>query len=138
NVKPKNYSWPEFYDRVIDLTQYTFSWASIARRFRATRTAIPRWMNVIRAVSSEGFGRIRRYREIRSRLDTDPQVRRFFDGEPTQVPAFYADQVREDLGSMWHWLPPEAVRHDPNAYLNSGTTPPRIREDSTIGPAAGL
>src|SRR5229473_769745 len=65
NVRPKNYSWPEFYDNVISLTRYTFSWRAIARRFTAMRGAIPRWMNVVRAVSSEGFGRIAYYTEVR-------------------------------------------------------------------------
>jgi hypothetical protein len=126
NVKPKNYSWPDFYDRVIDLTRYTFSWRAILRRFRATRTTIPRWMNVVRAVSSEGFGRIGRYRDLRRRLVTDPQVRRFFNRETSEIPAYYVDSVRQDLGAMWHWLPPEALQHDPNAYLNSELRPPAL------------
>src|SRR5205085_9283348 len=71
NVRPKNYSWPEMYDRIIDLTKYTFSWPRIARRFQANRGFLPRWMNVVRAISSEGFGRIRYYTEVRRRLDTD-------------------------------------------------------------------
>jgi len=31
------------------------------------------------------------------------------------------DRVRRDLGSLWEWLPPEAIDHDPNAYLRSRT-----------------
>jgi len=58
NVRPKNYSWAEFYDGLIDVTRYSFSWKAIARRVPATSTAIPKWMNVVRAVSSEGWGRI--------------------------------------------------------------------------------
>ncbi len=126
NVKPKNYAWPDFYDRVIDLTRYTFSWTAILRRFQATRTAIPRWMNVVRAVSSEGFGRIGRYRDLRRRLDTDPQIRRFFNRETSEIPAYYVDRVRKDLGAMWQWLPPEALQHDPNAYLNSEIRSPAL------------
>ncbi len=119
NVKPKNYSWRDFYDRVIDLTRYTFSWRAIANRFRATRTVIPRWMNVVRAVSSEGFGRLRFYSELRRRLDIDPQVRRYFDQETGDLPAFYVERVRRDLGPFWEWLPKGALSHDPNAYLKS-------------------
>ena len=74
NVRPKNYAWPEFYDQVIGLTDYTFSWRAIANRFRATRTTIPRWMNVVRAISSEGFGRLAYYKDFRRRLDVDPHV----------------------------------------------------------------
>src|SRR5262249_8734341 len=125
NVRPKNYSWPEFYDRVIDLTQYTFSWPAIARRFRATRTTIPRWMNVIRAICSEGFGRIAHYRETRRRLESDPEVQRFFNGQTTDPPSFYVERVRRELGRMWHWLPTGALRHDPNAYLGAREGPAR-------------
>jgi hypothetical protein len=76
-------------------------------------------MNVVRAVSSEGFGRLAYYRGLRRRLDADPQVRRYIDQETTDLPDFYADQVRRDLGPFWEWLPPGALRHDPNAYLKS-------------------
>jgi len=119
NVKPKNYSWRDFYDRVIGLTGYTFSWRAIINRFRATRTMIPRWMNVVRAVSSEGFGRLAYYEELRRRLDVDRNVQRYFDQETTELPAFYVDQVRKDLGPLWEWLPAEALYHDPHAYLTS-------------------
>jgi hypothetical protein len=119
NVKPKNYSWRDFYDRVIGLTRYTFSWRAIINRFRATRTMIPRWMNVVRAVSSEGFGRLAYYTELRRRLDTDRDVQRYFDQETTELPAFYVDRVRKDLGPLWDWLPAAALYHDPHAYLTS-------------------
>ena len=29
NVRPVNYSWVEFYDRLVDLTSYSFSWRAI-------------------------------------------------------------------------------------------------------------
>ena len=117
NVRPKNYDWPEFYDRVIDLTEYSFSWKAIARRALANRPAFARWLNVVRAISSEGFGRIKYYKAVRRLLDTDRSVRRFFDGETTVVPAFYIDKIRADLGPFWEHLPPGALNHDPNAYL---------------------
>ena len=119
NVKPQNYSWQEFYDHVIDLTRYTFSRRAIVRRFRATRAPIPRWMNVVRAVSSEGYGRIKYHSEVRRRLDTDPQLRGYFDRATTELPAFYENQVRRDLGPLWQWLPQGALSHDHHAYLKS-------------------
>jgi hypothetical protein len=125
NVRPKNYSWPEIYDRVIDLTKYTFSWPRIARRFRANRDTLSRWMNVVRAVSSEGFGRIRYYSEVRRRLDADRPLRRFFEQETTELPEFYRNQVRRDLGPFWDWLPPGALVHDQNAYLAAEAQKPR-------------
>ena len=119
NVEPKNYSWPGFYDHVIDLTQYSFSRRSIFRRARATRTFIPKWLNVVRAVSSEGYGRIHYYSEILRRLDADPQFRPFFERQTTKIPQFYVDLVKKDLGYLWRWLPDGALEHDPNAYLKS-------------------
>src|SRR6059058_1499388 len=95
NVKPKNYAWPDFYAHVIDLTRYTFSWRAILNRFRATRGMIPRWMHVVRAVSSEGFGRIQYHTDVRRRLDTDAQFRRYFEQETTELPQFYVDLVRK-------------------------------------------
>jgi hypothetical protein len=121
NVRPKNYGWPEFYDRVIDLTEYSFSWRAIARRARGTAAGFATWVNVIRAVSSEGFGRIKYYRTVRRLLDTDPEVRRFFDGETSEIPSFYENRVRRDLGPLWEHLPEGALYHDPNAYLTKVT-----------------
>ncbi len=117
NVRPKNYRWTEFYDRVIDLTKYSFSWKAIRRRARATKFGFATWINVVRAVSSEGFGRIEYYSTVRRLLDTDRSMRRFFEGETDEIPAFYVDRLRRDLGQLWDALPPGAVRHDPNAYL---------------------
>jgi hypothetical protein len=119
NVKPKNYSWRDFYDRVISLTNYTFSRRAIVNRFRAGRMMIPRWLNVVRAVSSEGFGRLKWYAEVRRRLDADRDLRRYFDQETTELPSFYVDRIRNDLGPLWGWLPAGSLDHDPNAYRKS-------------------
>ena len=35
------------------------------------------------------------------------------------LPAFYVDQIRNDLGSLWEWLPAGAIEHDPNEYRRS-------------------
>ena len=119
NVKPKNYEWPEFYDRVIDLTRYTFSWNAIRRRFSASGEIIPKLMNVLRAVSSEGFGRAKYYAQVRELLDKDRKFRAYFESESTELPEFFSDRVRSDLGPLWDWLPEGALYHDPNAYLRS-------------------
>lgn len=121
NIRPRNYSWPAFYDQVIDLTRYSFSWPTIFKRFCGTKGMIPRWMNVVRAVSTEGFGRLRYYREIRRRLDADRQFAPFFEQQSTKLPQFYVDMVRRDLGPLWKYLPSGGLEHDPNAYLKSET-----------------
>jgi len=119
NVKPKNYSWPDFYDHVIEVTTYTYSWRSIFNRLRAIKSTIPRLMNVVRAVSSEGFGRLRYYTELRQRLDADPRFRDYFEQQTNELPQFFVDLIRKDLGPLWKWLPEGALYHDQNAYLKS-------------------
>jgi hypothetical protein len=121
NVRPRGYAWPEFYNRVVDLTHYTFSWRSIRRRFTASRGAVPRAMNALRAVSSEGFGRLKYYTEIRRRLDADRPLRRYFEQETTELPAFYQERVKRELGPLWEWLPAGALEHNPNAYLEASS-----------------
>jgi hypothetical protein len=119
NVKPKNYSWEEFYGNVIDLGKHTFRTNAIIRRLRANKRLVPKWMNVVRAVSSEGSGRIRYNTEILRLLMSDVQFRRYFERETNQLPKFFEDQVRKDLGPLWDWLPHGALYHDPNAYLKA-------------------
>ena len=117
NLKPKNYEWLDFYDKIIDLTEYTFSRKAIYRRFIATSDTTSKWMNFMRAISSEGYGRIRFYRRIREQLKRDRTFRQFFEGETTQVPEFYKNIIEKDLGIWWQWLPAGAIEHNPNAYL---------------------
>ncbi len=119
NVRPANYSWPEFYDHVVDLTRHSFSWRAIFHRFQATQGVTSRWMNLVRAVSTEGFGRLEYHREIRKRLGTDRQFAPYFEQETAELPGFYVEMVREDLGALWEWLPEGALHHDPNAYLKA-------------------
>ena len=116
NVTPRNYSWEHFYDHVIDLTGYSFSWKSIYRRFGSTRGLTPRAMNLVRAVSTEGFGRLSYHKDVRRRLDEDPEFLPYFEHETSELPRFYRDLVRTDLDSLWEWLPAGALEHDPNAY----------------------
>ncbi len=117
NVKPLNYAWPTFYEHVIDLTKYSFSWKQIGRRARGTEYGFATWMNFVRGVSSEGFGRIRYHSEIRRRLDDDRGLRAFFEGETHVIPDFYVERIRRELGPFWELLPEGALYHDANAYL---------------------
>jgi hypothetical protein len=119
NVVPANYSWPEFYSHIIDLGKHTFSWKAIAKRLIATKATIPRWMNVVRAISEEGFGRIRFNEEIYKHLQNEKGFRNYFEQETTELPQFYKNFVKQDMGPLWEWLPEGAMFHDPNAYLET-------------------
>lgn len=117
NVRPRNYQWRPFYDHVIDLTRYSFSARSIMNRFRATEGMTSKWLNFVRAVSTEGWGRLKYYSEIRARLDTDPQFAPYFEQESDELPDFYTGLIRKDLGELWGSLPAGGLKHDPYSYL---------------------
>jgi hypothetical protein len=76
-------------------------------------------MNLVRAVSTEGFGRLRYYQEIRRRLEADRQFPPYFQQESGDLPEFYTNAVRKELGQLWRWLPAGALNHDPYGYLKS-------------------
>jgi hypothetical protein len=122
NMRPKHYAWPAFYRHVIDLTRHSFSHRAIVRRIAATKALVPRWLNVVRAISSEGYGRIRYYSQVHQQLLSDRAFRGYFEQESDILPSFFERKIREDLGPMWHSLPQGALHHDPYAYLKSQGT----------------
>ncbi|RMF60331.1 MAG: radical SAM protein [Calditrichaeota bacterium] len=119
NVKPKNYTWSEFFGYMVDLNRYTFSWRAVRNRYKAIRPSLWRWLNVLRGRSAQGIGRARYYGMLRNRLETDKELRAFFEQETTKLPQFYVEWIKRDLGPMWEWLPEGALQHDPNAYLHA-------------------
>ncbi|HYH79790.1 MAG TPA: radical SAM protein [Longimicrobium sp.] len=119
NVRPKNYTWPQFYDHVIDTFDYSFSPRALARRLKTNRRSYICWEQLFRGVSSERRNRMAYHIKMRRWMD-DPGFRSFFEGESREVPAVLTDQIRQHLGPLWEWLPKSALQHDPNAYLNSG------------------
>lgn len=128
NVKPKNYGWLEFYGHVIDVTHYTFSGPRIARRLRVNRGSLAGWLNFVRAISSEGRGRIKYFRTVVEQLNTNRDFRRYFECETETLPSFFMDQIRRDLGPLWEYLPEGAIYHDQNAYLK------RTKRQETAAP----
>jgi len=117
NVKPKNYEWVDFYSRIIDLTKFSFSPATMARRVRANAGSFAWWANIVRGISSEGSGRLHYHSLIRKMLHTDASMRDFFEGATDTIPKFYTDRVKQELGSLWQFLPEGSLDHDPTAYL---------------------
>ncbi len=117
NLIPKNYTWPEFYEKLIGLTQYTFSKRAIYNRYMAIKPQLWRWMNVLRGATGQGIGRVKYYGDIVHRLKTDKQFRAFYELETNEVPPLFLEWMKKDLGDLWEWLPEGAIYHDPNAYL---------------------
>jgi hypothetical protein len=119
NVRVKNYTWPDFYDRVIDLTQYACSKRMMGKRLKANGASIPGALNLLRAISTEGAGRIKYYSGVRANLDACSHFRAYFEQEHADLPPFYLSHMRRDLDTFWDWLPEDAVAHDAYAYLKS-------------------
>ena len=82
----------------------------------ANSRGIPKWLNFVRAVSNEGYGRIKFFKKVRENLKSDLSFREYFDGKTTQLPQFYLEIIKNDLGEFWNWLPEGAIYHDHKAY----------------------
>jgi hypothetical protein len=121
NVQSKNYTMASLYDHVIDLRRYSFSPKAVARRLGANHGVLTKSLNFIRAISSEGSGRIRYDRSLRRELVGHAPLQEFVTGQTRTLPDFFRKQIRDDLGPLWKWLRDGAVSHD----VNTTQTPPR-------------
>jgi hypothetical protein len=131
NVKPKNYDWITFYDHIIDVTAHTFSYKAIYKRAAATHKLIPKFLNVVRAISNEGTGRLKFFRKVREKLNRDSSFRAYFEGESVALPDFYLEIIKKDLGYMLEWLPNGAIYHDSKAYLKKHEASQYLKKTGT-------
>ncbi len=120
NVRPKNYTWPEFFGHVCDVYGYAYSRRAIFKRFRAVKHTVSRVEQLFRGLTSErGHKYLGNHLKMLECLKTDKQLLAYLNGETTDLPPRYVEPIREDLGWLWDWLPEGALYHDPNVYLNS-------------------
>ncbi|MFQ5571777.1 MAG: B12-binding domain-containing radical SAM protein [Rhodothermales bacterium] len=120
NVRPKNYTWLEFFTHVCDLYAYAHSKKAMYRRFMAKRHMVTRVEQLFRSITSERNHKlIGNHMKMRERLKTDKELVRYLNGETTELPEIYVEPIQRDLKWLWEWLPEGALYHDPNAYLNS-------------------
>lgn len=110
NVRPKNYTWPEFYSHLRDLSAYSLSWPRVFRRFGANRGLSARWLNAVRARSSK---KPAYYGRIQHLLENEPPFRAYFEGTSRVLPELYVGQMRRDLGPFFDALPPGALEYEP-------------------------
>ena len=110
NVQPKNYEWTTFYDHLIDLCEYSFSLPTLVRRFRATPPLFAKGLNLVRAISSEGYGRIKYHKTIRRMLGEGSPREELLRGRDRRDPTFlrgpHSARARIVLGSTCprgHW-----------------------------------
>jgi hypothetical protein len=118
NIRPKNYSWLEFYDYLVDAIKFSFSAKAIYKRFNAIRMPVPRLLSLVFSLSFGG-SKIQYHSEIRRLLLNDPQIRSFFEQETSEIPDLFRRRIQQDLGPLWPWLPEGALFHDPNAFLKA-------------------
>ncbi|HTT67829.1 MAG TPA: hypothetical protein VMF70_07370 [Gemmatimonadales bacterium] len=118
NVRPKNYSWPEFYDHVVALSRHSMSLKGVAYRFATTRGAA-RWIKLVESFSWSG--RTRYHSGVRDLMDNDRSVQRFMNGESDRLPEHYRSRIQANLGPLYGLLPEGALEHDHLAYLKSTT-----------------
>ena len=87
-------------------------------------------MNVVRAVSSEGWGRIKYHTTMRGLLDTDRRCATYFEGETDVLPPFYRDGCGGSSGrsgttcrkARWSTIPTRTSRRRP-AWCRSRRVP---------------
>lgn len=117
NVIPKNYSWEEFYSHFIDLLKYSFSTRSMYHRFRNNPLARARWMTLFLSLSVGASGKINQVASTLENLQQMPDFRSFMQKETDQIPEFMINQVRQDLGPLWEWLPDKSLSQAPQKLL---------------------
>jgi hypothetical protein len=89
-------------------------------------------MNLLRAVTDQGIGRARFYRNILNRLNTDTNFRDFFEQETDEIPQYYVDSLRNALGPLWEWLPKESIDHDPYVYRKEQDETAEAQRSETV------
>jgi hypothetical protein len=126
NVRPKNYSYVEFYDHVVDLFRYSFSNSKIIRRFRSNWHPLPRWMNVLRARFSSR-GSCGNFAEIRNLLATNPEFQAFYAGDTQKPPMYYREKTKSVMGVFYDHLPESVLRQ-----LENGEEAPNPRISNAV------
>lgn len=136
NVRPKNYEWPDFYKKLIRIHETSFSKKAIFRRFNANRGPFTKAMNVLRAISGEGWVKIKYYKNFLDKVENDKPFRDFLEQETTEIPSFFTDRIRSTLGPLSEWLPDEAIAHDPYAYQKSEKEPRVVQVEPILETAS--
>jgi hypothetical protein len=104
NIRLKNYSAVEFYDRLSDVVGYSYSARATYRRLRGnahSATSFAPWMNVIRSVASRS--RIRHYAKLGRLFATDREFDAFAARE-LEAPAFFRHAVKREIGPFYDYL----------------------------------
>jgi len=123
NIKLKNYTYTEFFDHYIDLFRYTFLPGVAWRRFTSNPHSLfskARWVSLLRYKGVLGKGRYGYYKKLRHLLATDRELQAFYAGESVEVPSFFRDKIKVDLGFFFDHLPAGALDHSERGQPRSG------------------
>ncbi len=116
NIRPAHYGWPDFYDRVADVTRHAVGARGIWRRLAANGPSAGGLFNLFRGVTNSRP----QYQAAMARmLREDSGMRAYFEGETHDVPPFFLARIRKDLGALYEALPAGALDYDPYAYLHA-------------------
>ena len=113
NITLENYGYREFLDHYIDLFRYTFSPGATWRRFTTNKHSLTqgvRWAPLLRAKGVFGGGRSRTLRGMRDLLDSDREMRAFYNGGGP-VPGVFRRRIKADLGPFYEHLPKSVLGH---------------------------
>ncbi|HVG58516.1 MAG TPA: hypothetical protein VNA24_08170 [Hyalangium sp.] len=135
NVRPLHYSPTELYDRLIDLYTFAYSWRAVLRRTRVTPGGWGKLVNFGRSVD-EGRGFIDFHKRIRARLETDRELRAFYEGEREPPPTSFMDEVKTQLGPYQGLLPDTLL--SPEGYAESFRASAEAAVKTIREPLAGV
>jgi hypothetical protein len=96
-------------EHLIDLTQYSFSLGAIFRRFGATSGMTSRSLNMLGSFDGR-FWQAEILQGDPRAADTGRQFAPYFEQETAEIPAFYTDLARKDLGLLWTGF---RIRYEP-------------------------
>jgi len=106
NVRLRNYSLADFYERLIDLQRHTWNARAIYRRLRANSHRYVKVTNFGRAIT-EGGWRWSYFERMKQLVARDPSFLRHYEGQQAEPSQYFFDQTKRNLGRMADWLPPE-------------------------------
>jgi len=78
----------------------------------------PKWITLLLSLTIGGSSKIRWLSTLLKNLRKEADFQSFVKKETSSVPAFMIENVKKDLGPLWHWLPNKSLSYDPNIISN--------------------
>jgi hypothetical protein len=105
NVVFENYPPAEFYARLADLTDYSFSMRSSIRRYTQSTELLARGFIFLKTFFKISGSY---YWDLAQKIEKDDEFRAFFSGESETPPLEYQRALERGLGGFSEWLPTKA------------------------------